>query len=215
MTEVVEAPGPLEPEPAEAAVVFGDHLAQAREFAGHLHEFGEQLGLLGPREYPRLWTRHLLNCGILAPLFAGSVADVGSGAGLPGLVLAIQRPDVSWTLIEPMQRRVDWLNAEVDRLGLQNVRVFHIRAQEVSGGQFDMVTARAVSALRTLVPMCAPLLKPGGSFLFMKGQSAAEEIQTASKALRKAGAVDVRVELVGSEVLDQPTTVVRGTVEPR
>ncbi len=115
----------LEQEPAAAVTLFGDRIELARSFTGELARRGEELGLIGPLELPRLWTRHILNSALLAPLLQanGRVADVGSGAGLPGLVLAIARPDVSFTLIEPMERRCDWLNAEADRLGLENVTV--------------------------------------------------------------------------------------------
>lgn len=211
MAEAVEI-GPLESEPGVAGEVFGEHLERVRQLANDLYAHGEELGLMGPREYPRLWTRHLLNCGIIAPAFHGVVADVGSGAGLPGLVLAIQRPDLRWTLIEPMARRVAWLQDEATRLGLENVTVVRARAQEVEPAQFDMITARAVSALKTLLPMSAPLLRPGGEFLFMKGRSAADEIEAARKALRKAGIELPRVEVFGEGLLEEPTTVVRGTV---
>ncbi|MEK6344384.1 MAG: RsmG family class I SAM-dependent methyltransferase, partial [Curtobacterium sp.] len=115
------APSPeLEVEPAAASTLFGDRLDLARSFTDELARRGEELGLIGPLELPRLWTRHILNSALLAPLLEarGRVADVGSGAGLPGLVLAIARSDVQFTLIEPMERRCDWLTAEVDRLGL-------------------------------------------------------------------------------------------------
>src|SRR6478736_9230256 len=113
----------LEIEPAIAAELFGERIDVARAFTAALSREGEERGLIGPLELPRLWTRHILNSAIAAPLFHGSVADIGSGAGLPGLVLAIARPDVQWVLIEPMERRVAWLNEQASELGLDNVEV--------------------------------------------------------------------------------------------
>lgn len=206
--------GVVEPEPAEAAELFGDRIDLARRFTAALAAQGELRGLIGPLELPRLWTRHVLNSAIAAPLFSGSVADVGSGAGLPGLVLAIARPDVSWTLIEPMERRVEWLTEQVASLGLDNVTVMRARAEDV-GIEFDAVTARAVSALRTLVPIVAPLVRNGGELILLKGTGAPTEIEAAQKALRKYKVEDVRVEVLGEGVLAEETRVVRGTVRPQ
>lgn len=201
----------VESEPAVAASLFGDRIDLARQFAAALVQEGELRGLIGPLELPRLWTRHILNSAIAAPLFHGSVADVGSGAGLPGLVLAIARPDVQWTLIEPMERRVTWLNEQVLALGLDNVSVMRARAEEV-GLEFDTVTARAVSALRTLVPITAPLAKDGGELIFLKGQNVAAEIDAAQKALKKHKVTAVSVDTLGEGVLAEPTRVFRGRV---
>lgn len=201
----------VEPEPAVAASLFGDRMDLARRFTAALAAEGELRGLIGPLEPARLWTRHVLNSAIAAPLFHGSVADVGSGAGLPGLVLAIARPDVSWTLIEPMERRVEWLNEQVSALELDNVVVMRARAEDV-GLEFDMVTARAVSALRTLVPWVAPLVRDGGEIALLKGTGAPAEIEAAAKALRKYKVTDVRVEVLGEGVLAETTRVVRGVV---
>src|SRR5688500_18529529 len=153
----------LEPEPAAAAQLFGEHLDAGRAFTTALARHGEELGLIGPLELPRLWTRHVLNSALVAPLLRpGRVGDVGSGAGLPGLVLAIIRPDVSFTLIEPMERRVAWLERQVDELELANVSVVRARAEDSKlYDSLDQVTARAVSALRTLIPLTAPLLRAG------------------------------------------------------
>lgn len=146
----------VEVEPAVATELFGERIQLARQFTAALAEHGEERGLIGPLELPRLWTRHVLNSVIAAPLFHGSVADIGSGAGLPGIVLAIARPDVQWTLIEPMERRVIWLNEQVDALGLDNVEVLRARAEDAQRPEgFDIVTARAVSALKTLIPLTA------------------------------------------------------------
>ncbi|WP_175987833.1 16S rRNA (guanine(527)-N(7))-methyltransferase RsmG [Microbacterium tenebrionis] len=202
----------VEVEPDVAASLFGDRIEVARAFTTNLAAQGEERGLIGPLELPRLWTRHVLNSAIAAPLFHGSAADVGSGAGLPGLVLAIARPDVSWTLIEPMERRVAWLSEQVSELGLSNATVLRARAEDVPAGQFDVVTARAVSALRTLLPWTAPLVRDGGELVLLKGQNAEAEIDAAAKPLKKFKVSDVRVEVLGEGVLAETTRVVRGTV---
>lgn len=202
----------LEAEPSVAAELFGGRIDAARQFTANLAAQGEERGLIGPLELPRLWTRHVLNSVIAAPLFRGSAADIGSGAGLPGLVLAIARPDVAWTLVEPMERRVAWLTEQVDELDLDNVTVQRARAEDVSPGQFDVVTARAVSALRTLLPFTAPLLRDGGELALLKGRNAEVEIDAAAKQIKKYRLSDVRVEVLGEGVLDEPTRVVRATV---
>lgn len=201
----------VEAEPPVAASLFGDRIDLARQFTSALAAEGELRGLIGPLELPRLWTRHILNSVIAAPLFHGSVADIGSGAGLPGLVLAIARPDVQWTLVEPMERRVVWLNEQIEALGLDNATVMRARAEDV-GLEFDVVTARAVSALRTLVPITAPLAKDGGELIFLKGQSVEAEIDAAQKALRKHKVSDVAVETLGEGVLAETTRVFRARV---
>lgn len=206
-------PEQLEPEPAAAVALFGDCIDRARQFVAALAEHGEERGLIGPQEVPRLWTRHVLNSAITAPYFSGRSVDVGSGAGLPGLVLAIARPDVEWTLIEPMERRTAWLTEQVAELELDNVTVERMRAEEWARGRiFDVVTARAVSALRTLLPFTAPLVRPGGRLVFLKGASVGAEIESAAKQVRKLGLTDVSVEVVGEGVLDEPTRVFLATV---
>jgi 16S rRNA (guanine527-N7)-methyltransferase len=203
-----------EAEPAQAAQVFGDQLALARQFTANLAQYGEELGLIGPLELPRLWSRHILNCGIVAPLLHGRVGDVGSGAGLPGLVLAIARPDVEFVLIEPMERRTAWLNDQVAELGLTNVTVVRDRAEDVRRDVLlDQVTARAVSALKKLIPMTAPLVRPGGELVLMKGAGAAAEIDAASKQIRAFKLHNVEVLTLGEGILDEVTRVVRATVE--
>ena len=203
-----------EAEPAQAALVFGDQLALARQFTANLAQYGEELGLIGPLELPRLWTRHILNCGIVAPLLHGRVGDVGSGAGLPGLVLAIARPDVEFVLIEPMERRTAWLNDQVAALGLTNVTVVRDRAEDVRRDVLlDQVTARAVSALKKLIPMTAPLVRPGGELVLMKGAGAAAEIDAAAKQIRAFKLSNVEVLTLGEGLLDDVTRVVRATVE--
>jgi len=203
----------LEVEPEIAAELFGDRIDVARSFTEALAREGEERGLIGPLELPRLWTRHVLNSVLAAPLFHGSVADIGSGAGLPGLVLAIARPDVQWTLIEPMERRVTWLNEQVTALGLDNVDVVRARAEDVRPADgFDVVTARAVSALRTLIPLTAPLVRDGGELTLLKGMNAANEITAAQKQIKKFRLSDVRVEVLGEGVLPEITRVVRAVV---
>lgn len=203
----------VENEPAVAEGIFGDRIGLARQFTAALAAQGEERGLIGPLELPRLWRRHILNSAIAAPLFHGSVADIGSGAGLPGVVLAIARPDVEWTLIEPMERRVTWLNEQKDALGLTNVTVTRARAEDVrpeSG--FDVVTARAVSALKTLIPLTAPLVRDEGELTLLKGINAANEIDAAQKQIKKFRLSNVRVEVLGEGVLPEITRVVRATV---
>lgn len=205
----------VEIEPAAAAELFGVRIDLARRFTAALVEKGEERGLIGPLEPPRLWTRHILNSVIAAPLFHGSVADIGSGAGLPGLVLAIARPDVHWTLVEPMERRITWLTEQMKELGLDNVEVLRARAEDVRrAGAFDMVTARAVSALRTLIPLTAPLVRDGGELTLLKGVNAENEITAAEKQIKRFGLSDVRVEVLGMGVLpvSEVTRVVRATV---
>ncbi|MGH3689798.1 MAG: 16S rRNA (guanine(527)-N(7))-methyltransferase RsmG [Microbacterium sp.] len=203
----------LEPEPTVAAQLFGDSIDAARAFTDALAREGEERGLIGPLELPRLWNRHILNSVIAAPLFHGSVADIGSGAGLPGLVLAIARPGVQWTLVEPMERRVTWLNEQVAALELGNVTVLRARAEDVrSADGFDVVTARAVSALRTLIPITAPLVRDGGELVLLKGMNVTNEVEAAQKQIKKFRLSDVRVEVLGEGVLPETTRAMRARV---
>jgi 16S rRNA (guanine527-N7)-methyltransferase len=211
-----EAAPVLEAEPAAAAALFGDQIEVARSFTNELARRGEELGLIGPLELPRLWTRHILNSALLAPLLEarGRVADVGSGAGLPGLVLAIARPDVDFVLIEPMERRTDWLRSESDRLGLQNVSVLRGRAEDVADDVVvDQVTARAVSALSKLIPLTVPLVRSGGQLILMKGARVDEEIEKARKVILRKRLSDVEVLELGEGVVDETTRVFRATVD--
>jgi 16S rRNA (guanine527-N7)-methyltransferase len=206
----------LEAEPPAAAALFGDQIEVARSFTNELARRGEELGLIGPLELPRLWTRHILNSALLAPLLEarGRVADVGSGAGLPGLVLAIARPDVEFVLIEPMERRTDWLRGESDRLGLQNVTVVRGRAEDVADDVVvDQVTARAVSALSKLIPLTVPLVRSGGQLILMKGARVDEEIDKARKVILRKRLSDVEVLELGEAVVDETTRVFRATVD--
>ncbi len=204
-----------EREPEVAERLFGDRIETARAFAADLGSRGEELGLIGPIEVERLWTRHLLNCVLMAPLLRpGLVGDVGSGAGLPGLVLAIARPDVDFVLIEPMERRVDWLTSEAERLGLGNVTVERSRSEDSAyTEQLDQVTARAVSALSKLIPNTAHLVKPGGEMIFLKGARVKEELEAASKAVRKARLREIDVLELGVGVVTESTWVFRATVD--
>ncbi|GAA1733184.1 16S rRNA (guanine(527)-N(7))-methyltransferase RsmG [Microcella frigidaquae] len=208
------SPGP-EPEPAAAAEVLGAALELGRRYAADLIEHGERLGLIGPLEVGRVWTRHVLNSALVAPFLqsGGRLADIGSGAGLPGLVLALVRPDVEVTLIEPMERRTDWLRDESARLGLTNVTVLRARAEDArDAGPFDQVTARAVSALRTLIPITAPLVRAGGELLFLKGARVDDEIAAATKVLQKHRVRDIAVLELGVGLLPEITRLFRATV---
>jgi 16S rRNA (guanine527-N7)-methyltransferase len=200
--------------PASAAEVFGPALDRAVEYVRLLATDGAVRGLIGPREVPRLWDRHLLNSAAVAPLVPdrARVVDVGSGAGLPGIPLALARPDLTVALLEPLARRVTFLDEVVDRLRLTNVTVVRGRAEEGPArrelGGADVVTARAVAPLEKLAGWCLPLLRPGGRLLALKGSTAAEELAAAGPL---ADAADAEVVEVG----DPPATVVvvtRGTV---
>lgn len=187
----------------------------AERYVQHLATSGMERGLLGPREVPRLWSRHVLNCAVVTELIpsGANVIDVGSGAGLPGLTFAIARPDLELTLVEPLERRCIWLNEVVDDLELSNVTVLRSRAEQaVELLNADVVTARAVSALGNLARLTVPLLHGEGEVLAIKGRSAAEEIEKAAKILRKLGARRAEVVTAGSSVLSEPTTVVRISV---
>ena len=205
----------METEPAEAEQVFGPQIELARRYTADLARRGEELGLIGPLELPRLWTRHILNCVLIAPLLRpGIVGDVGSGAGLPGLVLAIARPDVHFTLIEPMERRVDWLVMESRELGLDNVTVLRARAEDARlPAPLTQVTARAVTALTKLIPATVHLLGPGGEMLFYKGARVAEEVAAAAKQIRKARLSGVEVLELGAGIVPEVTRVFRATVD--
>ncbi|OFI36481.1 16S rRNA (guanine(527)-N(7))-methyltransferase [Arthrobacter sp. SW1] len=199
-----------------AEKIFGDRLDLARRYVEHLETSGIERGLIGPREVPRLWGRHVLNCAVIESEIAqGShVADVGSGAGLPGLCLAIARPDLELTLIEPLERRVIWLQEVVDDLGLGNVIVMRTRAELAVGlVNADVVTARAVSALSKLAPLTIPLLDGKGELVAIKGRSAEEEIEKAAKVIKKLGGVETSVVVCGAELLEEPTTVVKVVVD--
>jgi 16S rRNA (guanine527-N7)-methyltransferase len=207
------SPVALEAEPAAAEAVFGSRIERARQFTADLAARGEELGLIGPLEIPRLWTRHILNSAVLAPLIRpGRVGDIGSGAGLPGLVLAIARPDAQFILIEPMERRVDWLRREAEALQLDNVEVVRARAEEAKFSPWlDQATARAVSALSKLIPLTVPLVRSGGQLLFLKGASVEAEVDAAAKVIRRTRLTDVEVLTLGEGA--EATRVFRATVD--
>ena len=199
-------------ETVAAEKIFGDRLDLAKRYVTHRATSGIERGLLGPREVPRLWSRHVLNCAIIESLMEqdAEVADVGSGAGLPGLCLAIARPDLKLTLIEPLERRCIWLTEVIDDLGLDNVTVMRGRAEQmVETINARYVTARAVSALSNLAGLTIPLLHGKGDLIAIKGRSAAEEIDKAQKVIRKLGGTKTEVLTVGEDILEEVTTVVR------
>lgn len=204
----------VEPEPVEAVRVFGDRLPVVRRYAEDLVEHGVVLGLIGPLEPARIWSRHVLNSGLLADLLpvGAAVADVGSGAGLPGLVLAAARPDLRLTLIEPMERRVAWLEEETTRLGLENVVVERSRAEDATPARFDVVTARAVGPLSGLLPITVPLAKPGGRLALLKGAGVDAELAKAEKVVRRLRLTDVHVEIAGRGMASLETRVLVATV---
>jgi 16S rRNA (guanine527-N7)-methyltransferase len=213
-----EQTGALEAEPAVARDIFGDRIEVVRQFTADLAQHGEELGLIGPLELPRLWTRHVVNSGLVAPLLraGGRVGDIGSGAGLPGLVLAAARPDVTLLLIEPMERRTDWLSAEAERLGLENVEVLRARAEDVElDAWLDQATARAVSALSKLIPLTARLVKTGGELILMKGARVDQEVEAARKVIARTHLVDVEVLELGVGLVDpaETTRVFRATLD--
>lgn len=209
----VEAGGRGAPEaPAGATQVFGAGLPLAELFTSLLADSGVSHGLIGPREVPRLWERHVLNCAVIHPAIAEGqmVIDVGSGAGLPGLALAIARPDLDLHLVEPMLRRTNWLSMVVDELGLANVTVHRGRAEELWGVlTAPVVTARAVAPLGQLASWCLPLLRPGGCLLAIRGLRVAAEVEADRPLLRQLGAVDEVIEHYGLGIVDQETTVLR------
>src|ERR1700750_874243 len=194
---------------AEVVAEFcGARTRVASAFAEHLATTAVERGLLGPREVPRLWSRHILNCAAVAPLVPrdARLVDVGCGARLPGLVLAIARPDLQVTLVEPLLRRVAWLEDVTKDLDLTNATVVRARAEELPTGWADAATARAVAPLAKLTQWCLPLVKPGAVMLAIKGRSAPEELQDASPVLPALGAASWRVLEVGRGVLEEPTT---------
>ncbi|WP_430867995.1 16S rRNA (guanine(527)-N(7))-methyltransferase RsmG [Demequina aurantiaca] len=179
---------PLNESPA-LAEFFGESYGRVRSFAELLADQGILRGLIGPRELTRVWERHILNSAALAPFLPeGVLADVGSGAGLPGLVLAAMQPERPVVLIEPMERRTAWLFEAAEATGIDNVTVVRGRAEEVADVvEADVITARAVASIDKLVKWCAPLLAPTGKMVFLKGRTAPEELERAKYVLRKHG----------------------------
>jgi 16S rRNA (guanine527-N7)-methyltransferase len=198
--------------PPLAHQVFGDALDLAEAFARLLAGPGVVRGLLGPREVPRIWDRHLLNCAVVAEAISpqARLVDIGSGAGLPGLVLAIVRQDLKVTLLEPLLRRTVFLSECVETLKLENVEVLRGRAEDLVGSRvFDVATARAVAPLDRLLVWSMPLLREGGELLAMKGERAGEELDAAQAELRACGARVAELVTVGRGMVDPPTTLVR------
>lgn len=199
----------LQPMPEIVKEQFPDTWRQLNLFAGLLADEGEKRGLIGPRELPRLWSRHLLNCTAINEFIEEGirVADIGSGAGLPGIALAITRPDLRITLIEPMERRTDWLGEMVEILDLPNVEIERARAEEIHGhNTFDVVTARAVAALDKLMRFAMPLVNGGGSLVALKGERAQEEVDASLKVQRKFRVASCEVHTVASLDPDEPPT---------
>jgi 16S rRNA (guanine527-N7)-methyltransferase len=212
---------------AEAArAVFGDRLPLAVAYAELLVTDGVVRGLIGPREAPRVWERHLINCGVTSEMIpiGASMVDVGSGAGLPGIVLAVARPDLTVTLVEPLARRTAFLSEAVTALGLDaNVTVVRGRAEDLASGPSitaDVVTARAVAPLDRLAGWCLPLAAVGGRLLALKGASAVDEAAEHRDAIVRLGGSEPAIALCGVGLIEPPTTVVeivreREVVAPR
>jgi len=209
MSELVE----FEPEPAAAAEIFGEHIEQARKYAFALARDSETFGLLGPRELPKIWSRHVINSALLVELVpeGSKVADVGSGAGLPGIPMAIARPDCHFTLIEPMERRANWLSSTITELGLENVEVLRARAEDVQRTDFDIVTARAVAALDKLLRMLTPLTRGSvhKTVLALKGSRAPIEIEEAAPRIKRLGFLAPEIITLGLGKAPETATVVR------
>lgn len=199
-----------------AATVFADRLPVAEAYWEALANAGVERGLIGPREVDRLWGRHILNCAVVADVLGDdeAVVDIGSGAGLPGIAVAIAKPSVRMTLVEPLLRRATFLEEVVAELGI-DVRVIRGRAEEKAvvkvAGKADVVTSRAVAPLDRLGKWSTPLLRPGGRLVAIKGSSAGEEIKTHLGTLGRIGLSGLHVELCGEQTLPTPTTVVLAT----
>jgi 16S rRNA (guanine527-N7)-methyltransferase len=201
------------PPPEAAAAIFGERIGVAVRYAELLADTGVEWGLIGPREVERLWDRHLLNCAAVAELFeAGErVVDIGSGAGLPGLPVAIARPEVPVVLVESLSRRAEFLRMAVADLGL-DVEVIRGRAEDPAvrqtAGGCDAVVSRAVASLDKLTRWSLPLLRPGGQMVAIKGERAHDEVAGHRRVMTALGATDVRVVECGVSYLSPPTTVV-------
>jgi 16S rRNA (guanine527-N7)-methyltransferase len=199
--------------PPAAEALFGSELGRAQRYAEILAGAGVERGLLGPREVDRVWDRHILNSAAIAELLDRDerIADIGSGAGLPGIPLALARPDLRLTLIEPLLRRSEFLREVVDDLGLE-ITIVRGRAEDRSvrqqAGEMDAVVSRAVAALDKLTKWSVPLLRPDGRMVAIKGERAEEEIREHRRVMASLGAVDVRVMKCGADFLDPPVTAV-------
>jgi 16S rRNA (guanine527-N7)-methyltransferase len=207
----------FEQEPAFAAELFGQNIDKARLFTTRLANDSETFGLLGPRELPRIWSRHVINSGLLAELVPDGtkVVDVGSGAGLPGIPMAIAQPNAHFTLVEPMERRSSWLEEVIKDLGLGNVAVVRARAEEVKESEFDFATARAVAALDKLLRLLTPLIRfsEHRTIIAMKGSKAPEEIAAAAKKLELLGFNSPEILTLGLNKAPETATVVRTSLK--
>lgn len=211
----LDQPGPSRSAavPEAAGTIFGPRLELARRYAQLLAGPGVERGLLGPREVDRIWDRHLLNSAALAELLEEGerVIDIGSGAGLPGIPVALARPDVEMVLLEPLLRRSEFLTEVVDQLGLA-VEVVRGRAEELwvrhQFGERDAAVSRAVASLDKLAKWSMPLLRPGGRMLAIKGERGREEVEQFRRVMAASGAVDARVVTCGATYLRPPATVV-------
>ena len=206
-----EQPGLPDRPPPVASEVFGNQLPVADHFAHLLADTGVSHGLIGPRETPRIWDRHLLNCGVVESVLPHRtrLIDVGSGAGLPGLVLAIARPDLDVVLVEPMLRRTNWLEGAVKELRLGNVQVLRGRAQDFWGKlRAPVVTARAVARIGELSRWCLPLLDAEGRLIALKGATAGRELAEDEMELKRAGAVSGHLTVLGQDLMAEPTRLI-------
>ncbi len=211
----METASPVPSASPEAVAFFTGRLAAAERFVAVLADTGVRHGLIGPREVPRLWDRHVLNCAVIEDAFptGARVIDIGSGAGLPGLAVAITRPDLELHLVEPMQRRTDWLTAAVLEIGVDNVTVHRGRAEELHGRlTAPFVTARAVAPLDRLARWTFPLLEDDGMLVAMKGSSVREELATHEAVLRRLGMQGAVVSEHGAGVVSPPTVTADLTV---
>jgi 16S rRNA (guanine527-N7)-methyltransferase len=214
MSEAVSSDMPTEAlaEAPEVKAYFGAAYPLVAQFASMLHDQGELRGLIGPREVSRIWERHILNSAAVVQFLPeqGTIADIGSGAGLPGIVIAAMRPEAQVLLIEPMERRCAWLSEVITELGLSNVEVKRGRAEEYHGAfQCDAVTSRAVAALEKLARMSLPLVERGGEMVVLKGRNVAQEIEPARKVLRKYKTEEPEILEAVSVAGVEATTVLR------
>ncbi|MDQ1748822.1 MAG: rRNA (guanine527-N7)-methyltransferase [Frankiaceae bacterium] len=201
----------VEPLPAQAEAVFGERLPQAVGYVDLLATAGVERGLIGPRERPRLWSRHVLNSAAVAPALPSTdgpleVVDIGSGAGLPGIPLALARPDLQMTLLEPLARRVVFLDETVAALGL-SIKVIRGRAEEIAEPRWDVAVARAVAPLERLVVLASRLVRPGGTLLAVKGRTVAAEVAAAASVIRRRSTRPAEVLTFGDDA--SGATVVR------
>ncbi len=209
-----EVPAP----PPAVAAVFGDAVDVAVAYAEILAGAGVERGLLGPREVDRVWDRHVLNSAVVGEALdtGETVVDIGSGAGLPGIPLALARPDLRVTLVEPLLRRSDFLREAIDELGLECV-VVRGRAEDRSvrdaAGERDVVVSRAVASLDKLSKWSVPLLRSGGRMLAIKGERAADEVQQHRRSMAALGLTEVEVRTCGAQYVDPPARVVVGLLQ--